>query len=76
MRIIFLQLFVNGKRDLTLLAFDCFHLSQKGHAWAGTTLWNNLLEPVGAKSLNWASPQRKFNCPTKEHPYIYTYDNH
>ncbi|XP_070504214.1 phospholipase B1, membrane-associated-like [Chironomus tepperi] len=70
-----ISIIVDGKRDLSLLSFDCFHLSQKGHAWAGTTLWNNMLEPDNKKTLNWASPQRKFNCPSREHPYIKTYDN-
>lgn len=70
-----LQLNVNGKRDLTLLSVDCFHLSQKGNAWAGTALWNNLLEPPAQKSLNWMNPLKKFNCPSKQHPFILTYDN-
>lgn len=47
----------------------------KIYRWAGTSLWNNLLQPEGTKSSNWASPQKKFLCPTEEHPYIYTYDN-
>lgn len=66
---------VDGKRDLSLLSFDCFHLSQKGNAWAGTALWNNLLESPNKKSLNWVNPLRKFNCPTRQHPFIFTYDN-
>jgi len=70
-----LQLIVNGKRDLTLLSFDCFHLSQKGNAWAGTALWNNLLEPPSKKTSSWKSPRKRFSCPSLEHPFIYTYDN-
>ncbi|CRK94860.1 CLUMA_CG008352, isoform A [Clunio marinus] len=66
---------VDGKRDLTLLSIDCFHLSQKGNAWAATALWNNLLEPPNQKSFNWVNPLRKFNCPTRQHPFIMTYDN-
>lgn len=46
------------------------------HRWAGVTLWNSLLEPPGAKSLNWVSPKKKFLCPTAEHPYFYTHDNY
>ncbi|KAG5672555.1 hypothetical protein PVAND_002673 [Polypedilum vanderplanki] len=69
------SLIVDGKRDLSLLSFDCFHLSQKGNAWGGTALWNNMIEPVNKKTINWYNPLKKFNCPTREHPYIYTYDN-
>lgn len=61
--------------DYSFLAYDCFHMSQKGHAWAGTTLWNNLLQRPGTKSHNWASPKTKFLCPTLQNPYFYTNDN-
>ncbi|XP_037033341.1 phospholipase B1, membrane-associated-like [Bradysia coprophila] len=65
-----------SSHDFSLLAFDCFHMSQKGNAWAGVTLWNSLLEPPGSKSLNWVSPKKKFLCPTTEQPYFYTHDNY
>ncbi|XP_055382450.1 phospholipase B1, membrane-associated-like [Condylostylus longicornis] len=65
----------NGKPDYTLLAYDCFHISQKGNAWVGTTLWNSLLQADGEKELTWSSPHKKFLCPTKENPYFLTYDN-
>ncbi|XP_055693017.1 phospholipase B1, membrane-associated-like [Lutzomyia longipalpis] len=63
------------KTDYSLLAFDCFHMSQKAHAWAGTSLWNNIMEPIVEKADSWESPSVKFKCPTKEFPYIYTHDN-
>ena len=63
---------MNGTRDLSLLSVDCFHLSQKGNAWAGVSLWNNLIEPLKFKSLNWNNPLEKFNCPTMKQPYFFT----
>lgn len=65
----------DAKVDYSLLAYDCFHMSQKGNAWAGTTLWNSLFQRVGEKDVTWMSPHKKFLCPTKENPYILTYDN-
>ncbi|XP_055597334.1 phospholipase B1, membrane-associated-like [Uranotaenia lowii] len=71
-----LTLKMNGKDvDYSLLAYDCFHMSQKGNAFAGTALWNNMLEPVGQKRTNWRPLFEKFHCPTAKAPYIYTYDN-
>ncbi|XP_053658229.1 phospholipase B1, membrane-associated-like [Anopheles marshallii] len=61
--------------DYSLLSYDCFHMSQKGNAYAGTALWNNMLEPVGKKSPNWRPLFKNFKCPTKESPYLITYDN-
>ncbi|XP_053670197.1 phospholipase B1, membrane-associated-like [Anopheles nili] len=67
---------MNGKDiDYSLLSYDCFHMSQKGNAFAGTALWNNMLEPVGKKSPNWRPLFKNFKCPTKESPYLATYDN-
>uniref|UniRef100_A0A182MY44 Phospholipase B1, membrane-associated n=1 Tax=Anopheles dirus TaxID=7168 RepID=A0A182MY44_9DIPT len=67
---------MNGKEiDYSLLSYDCFHMSQKGNAFAGTALWNNMLEPVGKKSPNWRPLFKNFKCPTKESPYLVTYDN-
>ena len=36
-------------------------------------IWNNLLEPVGAKS-NW-NPGSRLRCPSKESPYLMTDKN-
>lgn len=44
-------------------------------SWAGVTLWNNILEPLGNKSITWGSAKTRFLCPTPEHPYIFTYEN-
>ncbi|XP_021707467.1 phospholipase B1, membrane-associated [Aedes aegypti] len=61
--------------DFTLLSYDCFHMSQKGHARAAAALWNNMLEPPGKKRLNWDPPYVNFRCPSQQNPYFYTYDN-
>ncbi|KAJ9576074.1 hypothetical protein L9F63_007039, partial [Diploptera punctata] len=59
--------------DLSFLAKDCFHFSQKGHALAANGLWNNMMEPVGKKSRQLGTqPFYKFLCPTEDHPFIYT----
>ncbi|XP_039429002.1 phospholipase B1, membrane-associated-like [Culex pipiens pallens] len=71
-----ISLKMNGREvDHTLLAYDCFHMSQKGNAYAGTALWNNMLEPPGRKSTNWKPLFENFKCPTAKVPYIFTYDN-
>lgn len=62
----------NGDTDLTLMGIDCIHLSQKGHATSAYGLWNNMLEPVGRKSLGFKPLFSEFRCPTPDDPYIFT----
>lgn len=39
-------------------------------------LWNNLLEPLGGKSLKKLNYiLEKFNCPTEKAPYLFTNKN-
>ncbi|KAK2582429.1 hypothetical protein KPH14_004739 [Odynerus spinipes] len=59
--------------DPTLVTYDCFHFSQKGHALGANLLWNNMLEPVGNKTEK-GLPRilEKVLCPTKSAPYIFT----
>ncbi|CAB3361943.1 Hypothetical predicted protein [Cloeon dipterum] len=64
--------FGENMTDISLLSPDCFHLSQSGYARAANALWNNMLEPVGEKSMDWADVLTKFNCPSESWPYIYT----
>jgi len=64
----------NHQIDFSYFAPDCFHFSGKGHAQAGLSLWNNMLEPVGAKQWAWHMGET-LNCPTAEHPYIFTKKN-
>lgn len=38
-------------------------------------IWNNMLEPIGAKTTNWQDLFEKFLCPTPERPYFATLKN-
>lgn len=60
------------KPDLSIMAIDCVHLSQKGHAVSANGIWNNMIEPVGRKSEGLNHLFEKFNCPSPQNPYIYT----
>ena len=40
------ELFRRPLPDLSYLAPDCFHFSQKLHSLVARSLWNNLLQPV------------------------------
>jgi hypothetical protein len=46
----------------------------KGHAQAALSLWNNMLEPVGAKQWFWHMGAELI-CPTEQHPYLFTKKN-
>lgn len=63
------------KEDMSIMSVDCIHLSQKGHAVAANGIWNNMMEPVGGKSLGLKALFRDFKCPTPQQPYIFTYYN-
>ncbi|XP_076763920.1 phospholipase B1, membrane-associated isoform X2 [Xylocopa sonorina] len=60
--------------DPSLVTYDCFHFSQKGHALGANLLWNNMLEPVGNKTEQGGLPEifEKLLCPNKNAPYIFT----
>ncbi|XP_041350892.1 phospholipase B1, membrane-associated-like [Gigantopelta aegis] len=62
------------KPDLEYFAPDCFHLGRKGQAAAAVALWNNMVEKVQAKRTDW-TPGEGLECPTEEHPYLYTKKN-
>ncbi|XP_076647794.1 phospholipase B1, membrane-associated isoform X3 [Halictus rubicundus] len=59
--------------DPTLVTYDCFHFSQKGHALGANLLWNNMFEPVG-KKMDFGLPEifERVLCPTEKVPYIFT----
>ncbi|XP_011882065.1 PREDICTED: phospholipase B1, membrane-associated-like isoform X2 [Vollenhovia emeryi] len=59
----------DGYTDMSYLSSDCFHITQKTNALYAISLWNNLLQPVGAKAKKWADHLR---CPTPERPYFTT----
>ncbi|XP_040151381.1 phospholipase B1, membrane-associated-like isoform X1 [Anopheles arabiensis] len=65
----------SGDTDFTYMSLDCFHLSQKGYALASNALWNNMLEPVGGKSMNWEREFTLFRCPSAEMPFLRTPGN-
>lgn len=65
----------NGDADFTYLSADCFHFSQKGNALAANALWNNMLQPFGNKSYEWAKEFENVQCPTVERPYLATLEN-
>ena len=46
----------------------------KGHAQAALSLWNNMLEPVGAKQTAWHINET-LSCPSDQFPYIFTKNN-
>ncbi|XP_075719885.1 phospholipase B1, membrane-associated [Rhinoderma darwinii] len=65
-----------GAPDITYLAPDCFHLSQKSHSQLARMLWNNMLEPLNQKTdtLNFID-KIQLRCPTPTQPYLRTYIN-
>ncbi|XP_046393630.1 phospholipase B1, membrane-associated-like [Ischnura elegans] len=55
---------------------ECFHLNQRGLATASILLWNNMLEPVGAKSRTLDDILiDEYKCPTTRAPYFFTNKN-
>ncbi|XP_032666889.1 phospholipase B1, membrane-associated-like [Odontomachus brunneus] len=65
----------DGYADMTYFSHDCFHLTQKANARFANGVWNNMLEPSGAKTTNWQNLFEKFHCPTPERPYFATLKN-
>jgi len=61
----------DGKPDYAFFAPDCFHLSAKGHATAGTSLWNNMMQPEGKKQTSWAVGQPP-ECIDPNNPFLKT----
>lgn len=49
--------------DVSLFAPDCFHFSHWGHALMAKALWNNLFEPVGAKTSSFDVNDLRALCP-------------
>ncbi|XP_063040246.1 phospholipase B1, membrane-associated [Engraulis encrasicolus] len=63
-----------GQADVEYFSVDCFHFSERGHAEMAIALWNNMLEPVGSKQIynEFRHNRSRIQCPTKDHPYIFT----
>uniref|UniRef100_A0A914DHX7 Uncharacterized protein n=1 Tax=Acrobeloides nanus TaxID=290746 RepID=A0A914DHX7_9BILA len=47
-----LPYFPNGTVNKNFWGQDCYHYSAYGHALLSTFFWQNMLEPVGAKTSN------------------------
>lgn len=71
------SVFLDGqmKPDLNIMSVDCVHFSQRGHAVSANGLWNNMLEPMAAKSTGLKKIFKEFRCPSLKRPYISTYFN-
>jgi len=67
----------HGKVDLAFFAPDCFHFSRMGHNVVSRMLWNNMLQPVGSKMLNYnlTNSYLPLLCPDAACPYIRTVGN-
>jgi len=64
--------------DLTYMAPDCFHYSQKGHAAMARGLWNSLVTPVGKKPTSAQESDFVSNqilCPDPSCPFLATNQN-
>ncbi|XP_075125593.1 phospholipase B1, membrane-associated [Leptodactylus fuscus] len=65
-----------GEPDISYLAPDCFHLSQKSHTQLARMLWNNMLEPLDQKTDTFDFTENiPLRCPTQAQPYLRTYKN-
>jgi len=64
----------DGQPDRSYFAPDCFHFATKTHEGVGISLWNNIIQPVGAKSTKWV-PGVTVQCPTNARPYLFTNAN-
>ncbi|XP_051881411.1 phospholipase B1, membrane-associated [Pristis pectinata] len=66
----------HGMPDKSYFAADCFHFNVKAHSQAARSLWKNLLEPVGRKTMNQSFDEPIYlSCPSKDEPYLRTYKN-
>lgn len=61
--------------DISIVAYDCIHFSQKGHAVAANALWNNMMQSESRKSVGLKPLFESFECPTEQNPYLSTYFN-
>jgi len=61
----------DGSPDFAFFAPDCFHFSERGHATAGTSLWNNMMQPEGKKQTSWSVGQPP-ECIDPNNPFIKT----
>ncbi|XP_040055625.2 phospholipase B1, membrane-associated isoform X1 [Gasterosteus aculeatus] len=73
LRKVFLPKLENGRPDRSYFSPDCFHLSQKAHTLMAQALWNNMLEPVGNKTVTQDFLSGiALKCPSKTNPFFRT----
>jgi phospholipase B1 len=72
-----LPYYSNGTFNKEFWAVDCNHYSSYGHALLSTYFWQNMLQPVGAKTINanLSVPALPLACPDPSCPYIRTTKN-
>ncbi|XP_061480933.1 phospholipase B1, membrane-associated isoform X2 [Rhineura floridana] len=76
LRSIVLPRLQDGHPDISFFAPDCFHLSQKSHSQLSGALWNNMLQPLGEKSVSFSFMDNiTLSCPTLHQPFLGTYKN-
>lgn len=61
----------DGTPDFAFFAPDCFHFSERGHGTAGTSLWNNMMQPEGKKQTSWVVGQPP-ECIDPNNPFLKT----
>ncbi|KAK2528723.1 Plb1 [Columba livia] len=65
-----------GFPDTSYFAPDCFHFSQKSHSYLASALWNNMLEPLGEKTIyEQLQAAVVIKCPNEAEPFLKTYKN-
>ncbi|XP_074844506.1 phospholipase B1, membrane-associated [Carettochelys insculpta] len=66
----------DGRADISFLAPDCFHLSQKSQSQLSRTLWNTMLQPIEEKTDFFdLQANITLTCPTVRKPFLGTYKN-
>ncbi|XP_043367421.1 phospholipase B1, membrane-associated [Dermochelys coriacea] len=71
-----IPLLQDGRADISFLAPDCFHLSQKSQSQLSRALWNTMLQPLGEKTdLFDPKANITLSCPTPHKPFLGTYRN-
>ncbi|KAE9554587.1 hypothetical protein FO519_002226 [Halicephalobus sp. NKZ332] len=67
----------NGEVNILFFCPDCFHFSQMGHAVVASWVWQNMMEPVGAKTTkgDLSSAALPLKCPDPNCPFIRTVKN-
>lgn len=65
----------NGDTDAGIASVDCFHFSQRGHAIAANSYWNNLIDMEGNKTELVQREFERFSCPMKGRPFLATRKN-